>query len=96
MENTRATLEQQLIEKAWTDEKFHTELINNPKPLIEQVLGQALPQSIKINVVEETVDTLYLIIPVNPDNLPDEMLDLVAGGEHSLEGRCWHAEGGGF
>lgn len=80
MEKVRQQVEQSLIEKAWADEKFRSELIADPKAVIERHIGQALPQNTVIKVVEETPSTLYLRLPVNPDNLSDEVLDLVAGG----------------
>lgn len=80
MDQERQQLEQKLIEKAWTDEKFRSELIATPKEVIERLIGQGLPQNLKIEVVEETADTLYLRIPVSPDELSDTELDLVAGG----------------
>lgn len=80
MEKARQYLEQQIIEKAWADEKFRTELIASPNKVIEQFLGQALPQSLHIKIIEETSDRLYLVIPVNPEQLPDAVLDLVAAG----------------
>lgn len=90
MEQARQQLEQQLIEKAWGDEQFRAELIANPKKVIERLVGQALPQNIEIKVVEETADTLYLRIPVNPEDLSTEDLDRVAGGVPCDEpgGKC--------
>lgn len=81
MKSARHLLENQLVERAWADENFRTDLKTNPKSVIEKMIGQALPLGIEIKVVEETADMLYLRIPFNPDNLPDEMLDKVTGGE---------------
>ena len=80
MEQERQILEDRLIEKAWQDETFRAALLADPKAVIEAELGQALPQGITVKVVEETADTLYIRLPLNPNQLTDEMLDLVAGG----------------
>lgn len=83
MEHERQILETRIIEKAWRDETFRAALLADPKAVIEAELGQALPQGITVKVVEETADTLYIRLPLNPDQLPDEMLDLVAGGNEA-------------
>ena len=80
MEQERQILEARLIEKAWQDETFRAALLADPKGVIEAELGQALPQGITVKVVEETADTLYIRLPLSPDQLTDELLDLVAGG----------------
>ena len=80
MEQERQILEARLIEKAWQDETFRAALLADPKGVIEAELGQALPQGITVKVVEETADTLYIRLPLSPDQLTDELLNLVAGG----------------
>lgn len=82
MEQERKILETRLIEKAWRDEAFRAALLADPKGVIEAELGQALPRGIIVKVVEETADTLYLRLPLNPDHLSDGILDLVAGGSY--------------
>ncbi len=80
MRGNWAEFERKLIEKAWQDDQFRQELIANPKKVIEQEMGCALPANINIKVVEETPDTLYLRLPVNPAGLSDETLEKIAGG----------------
>lgn len=88
MEQERQMLEDRLIEKAWRDETFRAALLADPKAVIEAELGQALPQGITVKVVEETADTLYIRLPLNPDHLTDAMLDLVAGGRVCQGNSC--------
>ena len=82
MDQERQRLETRLIEKAWSDETFRAALLADPKGVIEAELGQALPRGITVKVVEETADTLYIRLPLNPEHLTDAMLDLVAGGSY--------------
>jgi hypothetical protein len=82
----RREIESQLIAKAWKDETFKQELISNPKAVFARELGQELPENLKIKVLEETADTIYLALPRSPqvsEELSDEALEAVAGGN-------WH------
>ena len=96
--NQRQQFEQQLIEKAMKDESFRKQLIENPGAAIEAVLERKIPESIKINVLEEDANTVYLILPqVSNQNsemeLTDAELNAVAGGAWSWE-VCETLEGG--
>jgi hypothetical protein len=82
---TRRDVELQLIKQAWTDAAFAQQLQEDPRQAVERVLGVQLPDSIVIQVLQETPTTLYLVIPPQPDTLPageltDADLAAVAGG----------------
>ena len=84
--NQRQQLEQQLIEKAMKDESFRKLLIEKPKEVIETEFGRKIPESIKINVLEENQETVYLILPYVPVlnfevELSEAELEAVAGGD---------------
>jgi hypothetical protein len=59
-------LESKIIKKAWEDEKFKNELLTDPKSAIQKALEVNIPEGINIKVVEETAETLYLVLPQNP------------------------------
>jgi hypothetical protein len=63
---TRKDLEIHLITRALKDESFRAELIANPKSVIEQEIGSKLPDELEITVLEETEDTIYMVLPCNP------------------------------
>ena len=63
---TRKDLEIHLITRALKDEGFRQELVANPKAVVEKELGVKLPEELEINVLEETEDTLYMVLPCNP------------------------------
>jgi len=63
---TRKDLEIHLITRALKDESFRAELIANPKAVIEQEIGSKLPDELEITVLEETKDTIYMVLPCNP------------------------------
>jgi hypothetical protein len=63
---TRKDLEIHLITRALKDEGFKQELLANPKEVVEKELGTKLPDDLEINVLEETEDSLYMVLPCNP------------------------------
>jgi hypothetical protein len=90
--HTRRDVELQLIRRAWTDAAFAQQLQENPRQAVEQALGVELPESITIQVLQEMPTTLFLVVPPQPDTLPEgELTDAdlaeVAGGA-SAWGSC--------
>ena len=80
---TRRDLETRLVEKAWKDQAFRKELLQDPKGMLERHTGQKLPAQVKIYVHEEDAHTLHFSIPPAPSNLTelaDDDLAKVAGG----------------
>jgi hypothetical protein len=77
---TRKDLEIHLITRALKDESFRAELIANPKTVIEQEIGSKLPDELEITVLEETDDTIYMVLPCNPyEGLSEEELQATLG-----------------
>jgi Nitrile hydratase, alpha chain len=81
----RAELKRRLIERSLQDESFRQRLLADPHAALEEELGARLPDNIEIRAVEETADTIYLVLPnVSPagegGEISDQALDAVAGG----------------
>ena len=79
---TRRDMEADIIARAMKDEGFARELRADTKAVIEREVGK-LPEGIEVKLVEETADTLYLVLPARPspgDQLSDAELERVAGG----------------
>jgi len=82
----RAEMERRLIEKSVEDESFRQRLIEDPKGAVEQELGTRLPEEVRVVSVEESADTIYLVLPSTPmagaegGALSDQELESVAGG----------------
>ncbi len=70
-ENAKNAIQLKLIEKAWNDEVFRKELIENPKAAIQKELEVVIPDDIEIKVVEETDKTFYLVLPQKPSETGD-------------------------
>jgi len=77
---SRRDLEERLIARAWSDEGFRDRLKSDPHAVVAEETGVTMPESIAIEVLEETPDQVYLVIPSNRVALSDEALD-VAGGD---------------
>jgi hypothetical protein len=93
----RAELERKLIQRSLEDEEFRRRLLDDPKGAVEQEIGTRLPQEIKIRVVEESPDTIYLVLPSSSplggegEELSDRELDAVAGGDiNTFQDDCYY------
>jgi hypothetical protein len=83
---SRRDIELRLIEKSFRDEAFRQQLLREPKSAVEQELGTQLPEDVRVVAVEETADTIYLVLPSTSPvseggELADQTLEAVAGGD---------------
>ena len=62
----RQEMERRLIEKSIEDESFRRRLLEDPKAAVEQELGARLPEEVRVETVEETAETIYLVLPSTP------------------------------
>lgn len=79
---TRQEIEQRLITKAWQDDDFKQLLVNNPRAAMKSE-GIEFPESFEIRAVEETPNTVYIVLPTKPstsEELSEADLEAVAGG----------------
>jgi hypothetical protein len=81
----RVEMERRLIERSLQDESFRQRLLKDPRATVEQELSVQLPADVQVQVVEETADTIYLVLPsASPigegGELSDLDLEAVAGG----------------
>ena len=82
----RAEMERRLIQRSLEDDAFRQELLGDPKSAVEEELGTRLPEEVRLVVVEETADTVYLVLPFRSTEdqeageLSDRELEAVAGG----------------
>ena len=82
----RTEMERRLIEKSLQDESFRRRLIEDPKGAVEQELGTRLPEEVRVEAMEESAETICLVLPATPMagregvELSDRELESVAGG----------------
>ena len=81
---TRGTINDAIAYRALSDPEYLQELLENPKEVLARQLRQALPRSLNVEVVTDTADTVYLVLPYSPPEdgeLSDADLEIVAGGK---------------
>ena len=82
----RAEMERRIIEKSLKDDVFRQRLLSDPRTALEGELGARLPESVEVRALEETSETIYLVLPpggsgdVQAGQLSDRELETVAGG----------------
>lgn len=80
----RTEMERRLIERSLEDEDFRQQLLEDPRSVVEQELGTRLPEDVRVVAVEETRDTIYLVLPGvtsagETGELSDRELESVSG-----------------
>ena len=91
---SRAEMERKLIQRSLEDEGFRRRLLEDPRRPWRRSWGHGCPRSVKVRVVEETADTIYLVLPSasalgdQGGELSDEALEAVAGGLSSWNESC--------
>jgi hypothetical protein len=70
-----------VVAKAWVDAAYKAKLLADPASVLAEA-GVEVPAGVTVKVVEDTSDTVHLILPPAPpeDELTDEALDKVAAG----------------
>lgn len=82
----RSKCERKIIENAWTNKEFKQRFLSNPKSVIAQEIGETLPENIEFEVLQETENKVYFVLPNNPipnlagEELSEEALENIAGG----------------
>ena len=83
-EKIEATL-QSVVEKAQADAVFREKLKSNPKEVLAAEAGEAIPEFIRIAIVDQNDTDIVITLPkVQSDELSDADLEQVAGGKSDL------------
>jgi hypothetical protein len=71
-----------LIRRSSEDDALRTELLADPKTVLERELGTTLPADLTVNTVEQSATEYTLVLPPKQTNgdLTDAELTGVAGG----------------
>ena len=77
--------------------EYKKNLIADPKRVVGMQLGQDLPDTLAIKVVEDTAEVMHMVLPYVPEEgaeLSDADLEMVAGGKGN-DYECSHNQGVG-
>ena len=66
----RAEVERTLIQRSLEDDSFRQRLLADPRATVEQELGTRLPEEVRVVAVEETAETIYLVLPFGSTDRP--------------------------
>ena len=79
---SRAEVETMVSERLAGDPAFRSQLLADPRAALSELLGVAIPDSVVIEVHEESLAHFHLVIPNSEEarDISDEELELVAGG----------------
>jgi hypothetical protein len=64
-----------LIARVWSDESFKEKLVSDPRTVLAAE-GLPVPDGVEVTIVEQTEQRLYLIIPMRPDGITVEEVDI--------------------
>ena len=78
-----------IIVRAWNDEDFKNKLMTTPEKVFAEY-SLAIPQNVKVKIVENTNDLVHFILPVKPSKPSHISLDKfsIHVGEHPLYCEC--------
>jgi hypothetical protein len=80
---SRRDLEAKIVARAWADEGFRERLKADPRAAVAEETGVTVPDSVALEVLEETPDQAYLVIPSNRMAIADEQLDAAGGSSYT-------------
>lgn len=83
MEMTRGEIQDLLVKFATEQPAYKAALEFDPKDIIYRQFGIEVPESIDVKVIQETADTVYVVLPhcvAQGEELSDADLESVAGG----------------
>ena len=76
---TPEAMRTRIVGKAAEDADFRARLVSDPKEAIGQELGISMPESLSVQVHEESAETVHLVLPPE-SKLSEGDLQAVAGG----------------
>jgi hypothetical protein len=85
---TRGEIQDLLMKFSKSNPKYREALIKNPKLVLEGQMGGKIPDGVTVKAVEETPNTIYVVVPYVPKagaELSDNELEAVAGGKGIMD-----------
>ena len=74
-----------VVAQAWSDDSYKQRLLTDPAAVMAE-RGLTPPAGKQVRIVEDTADTVHVVLPARPSELTDEQLDQAAGGVAACRG----------
>ena len=71
----REQLQSQMLERASRNREFRNQLLQDPKKALAQIFDVQIPESITVEVVEESPTKFYLVLPPASEEVGQELTD---------------------
>lgn len=84
-DSVRHLLQQEIIGKAASNVSFRQRLIDRPREALESALGVELPNGMSVTILEERVDQLCVVLPVDLSGIAASAA-LAASGDVGADG----------
>ncbi len=69
-----------IAKKAYADPEFMKRLEESPKEVLEEELGEKLPDKTVVKLHKNSIDEIYIPLPITSDQLKESDLEGVSGG----------------
>ena len=69
----------QVVAQAWTDRSYKQRLLSDPAEVMREG-GLTPPADKQVRVLEDTADTVHVVLPAKTPEFTDEQLHQAAGG----------------
>jgi hypothetical protein len=79
-ELSRSKMQEMVVDYIAKKPENREALLADPRRVLSDLVDQPIPEGLNVRVVEETADTIFLIVPCRPEELSDRQLEDVAGG----------------
>lgn len=90
MKKSREEFLSEINVRAWKDPKFKALLMKDPHAALTE-MGKNLPKYAKIQVHEETADSMHIVLhkaPLNAQNMSEAELKKIAAATGGCNGLC--------
>ena len=84
---TATDILEQLLSRAGEDPAFRQRLLAEPEATLKEEYGFAVPNGMRLKVIEDSKTTAHLVLPPNPQLTMDEMR-AVSGGIGAVDNRA--------
>ncbi len=85
---TRGEMQDLLMKFSIEDPSYREALVRNPRSVVEKQFNTSLPANVNVKAVEESADTLYVVVPpatARVGELDESDLEKMAGGSGSTK-----------